>query len=192
MRILKTKHVPAVVMIIVIVFFGLSVGKPYAVTLEKLRSGAVEEIIIGDIKFDLWKFGINPPDSIDPSQMYVISINDPVNPGLLFDTTGQLDGANGTAMWKFSFRVSTLSGKAIIESHSVELIDFKYAEPPSRSNVTFQDILEGGQPYQLAWHTALGSQYPNDFWPDKHFYQVFDSAILGPHSVFRNGLNYQF
>jgi len=192
MRILKTKNVPAVIMIIVIVLFGLSVGKPYAVTLEELRSGAVGEIIIGDIKFDSWDFGTNPqPPSIDPSKMYVTPINDPVNPGLLFDTTGQLDGANGGSGWKFSFRVSTLSGRAIIEGHSVELIDFKYAEPPLTSNVFLWDRLEGGAPYPLDWQTALGSEYLNPFWPNGHFYQDFDSATLGPHSVFRNGLIFQ-
>ena len=90
---MKAKNVPVVAALIVIVLFGLSVGKPYAVTLEELRTGAVSEIIIGDIKFDLWEFGTNPSPWIDPNQMHVTPVNDPVNPGLLFDTTGQFDGA---------------------------------------------------------------------------------------------------
>jgi len=189
MRILQTKNVPVVIMIVVIVIFGLSVGKPYAVTLEELRSGAVMEIIIGDIKFHSWEFGNNPSPWIDPTKMYVTPINDPINPGLSFDTTGQLDASKGssTTGWRFSFRVSTISGEAIIESHSVELTDFEYAAPPLNSNILFDDILNDG----VLWQTVLGSEYPNIYWPDDHFYRDFDSVTLGPHSTFKNTLNFQ-
>ena len=56
MRILKTKNVPAVVMIVVIVLFGLSVGKPYAVTLEDLETWVTVD--------DFWMVGYNSHPTI--------------------------------------------------------------------------------------------------------------------------------